>query len=187
MKTNSVVGVRRQKPASPEPALHASTHFPTDLRAWIEHSALLRATQTIAQEADIAMLHPKFSNWASKYQDPWRMLTLVAFAYAIGLSEDRRIAAIAATRPEIRELFHGEAPSTDAIRHFCDRNRHAISSCLGKVILEVWCHWHTRPPTTLHPVLIVDILCEARARVQRACTRSAASEPECFASSLSGR
>jgi hypothetical protein len=187
MKTNSVAASKIRNPASPQLALRPSTQFPADLRVWLEHSSLLQAAHGIAQKADIAAVHPVFSNWTSKFQDPWRMLALVTCAYASGLFDDRTIAGIAAAKPEYRELFRGEPPSIDAVSLFRERTLSVISSCLGNVILHVWCHGHGKSPTALHPILVVDILCEARARVQRAFDDSAASQSAPVTNRLSGR
>ncbi len=94
------------------------------------------------------------------------MLTLVTYAYAIGISDDRAAAALSAVEPDLRELCHGKVPSAGTIRRFRNHNRNVIVTCLGKLLRHVWCHQNP-PGPALRPLPIVEILCEARARVQR--------------------
>ena len=95
------------------------------------------------------------------------MLTLVTFAAAIGVSEDRAASSLAAVEPELRELCRGEAPSAAAIRGFRNWNRNIITTCLGKLLRHAWCHQHRQEKGALTPLLVIEILCEARTRVHR--------------------
>jgi len=141
--------------------------FPRDLRVWLRHSTLLRVAQGIAQETDLDAVQPVFSVAARRFQHPWRMLTLLSYACVLGLSEDRALAALADVEPDLRELCRGEAPSAGAIRRFRNQNRNVITACVGKLLRHVWCHHHGLEKASLHPLLAVEILSEARSRMQR--------------------
>ena len=95
------------------------------------------------------------------------MLTLVSYACALGRSDARALAALAEVEPDLRELCRGEAPSPGAIRRFRNQNRNVITGCVGKLFRHVWCHHHGLEKAALNPLLVVEILCEARTRIQR--------------------
>jgi hypothetical protein len=134
---------------------------------WLRHSALLRATQGLAQETDIGAVQPIFSPSARRFQHPWRMLTLVTYACAVGVTEDSAIAALAAVEPDLYELCRGDAPSASAVRRFRNQNRNVITGCLGKLLRHVWFHQNAPDKAALNPLLAIEILCEARSRVQQ--------------------
>jgi hypothetical protein len=167
VNANCVSTPARCAPTSTPWASRAGSPFPKDLRISLRHSTLLRATQGIAQETDLEAVRPVFSVSASRFQHPWRMLTLMSYGCALGLSEDRALAALAEVEPDLRELCRGEAPSVGSIRRFRNQNRNVITGCVGKLLRHVWCHHHGMEKAALNPLLAVEILCEARARIQR--------------------
>jgi hypothetical protein len=82
---------REDSPPASEPGQAAPSLIPSDLRLWVRHSTLLRSAQGIAQETGLAEVKPVFSAAARRFQHPWRMLTLLTFSAAIGVSSNREI------------------------------------------------------------------------------------------------
>jgi hypothetical protein len=149
------------------PARERSLCFPADLRVWLRHSALLIAAQGIAQETDSNLLRATAPITGARFQHPWRMMTLVTFACAVGLHDDRAAAAFAAVDPDLRHLCREPLPGRGAIRRFRNQNQNVLMSCLGKLLRHVWCQHAGRNQAAVPPLLAIEILCEARARVQR--------------------
>jgi hypothetical protein len=145
----------------------APPSIPRDLRLWVRHSNLLRSAQGIAQETGLVAVKPTFSPAARRFQHPWRMLTLLTFSAAVGVSSDRAASSLAAIDPELRELCRGDAPSPSALRGFRNWNRDVLIGCLGQLLRHAWCHRHRQEKGALTSLLLVEMLCEARARVHR--------------------
>lgn len=159
------------------PGEHLSVRFPADLRIWLRHSALLLAAQALAQETDPAALRPAAPVPGARFQHPWRMLALLTYACAAGLFADRAAAALAAVEPDLRNLFRDPLPGQSAVRRFRNQNESVLIACLGKLLRHAWCHHAGHHQTALHPLLAIEILCEARARVQRWRTEEANDAP----------
>jgi len=142
--------------------------LPEDLRLWLGGPALLRLALGIAQEHTVSALRPVFSLAASRFHHPWRMLALVTYAYASGIWQSRAVAEIAALDPGLLELCHGAAPSAALIRRFREHNSAPLCRCLEQVLRRVWCARHECRPASLHPLLLVQMVSDARRRVQQA-------------------
>ena len=142
--------------------------FPEDLRTWLKGSALLRLANGVAQEHTAGALQPVFSMNARRFHHPWRMLTLLGYALASGIWHPRAIAEMASLDPSLVALFHGEAPSPEMIRRFRNQNRLPVLRCLEQILRRLWCHQHDQRVALVPPLLTVEILCDARARLQRA-------------------
>ena len=110
---------------------------------------------------------PVFSPAARRFQNPWRMLALLAFSAAIGVSSDRAASTLASVDPELQDLCRGDAPSPSALRAFRNWNRDVLIGCLGQLLRHAWCHQHRQEKGALTSLLLVEMLCEARARVHR--------------------
>jgi hypothetical protein len=153
------------------------SRFPEDLRMWLKGPALLRLAQGAAQDIH-RTLRAVFSLSARRFHHPWRMLALLTYAFASGIWHSCAIAEVAALDPDLVALCHGEAPSADVIRRFRNQNRMPILSCLELLLRRLWCHRHDQRVTALHSFLSVEILCDARLRLQRA---EQSELPECAA------
>ena len=148
--------------------LRASRRFPEDLRAWLKGPALLRLAHSVAQEHTVSSLRAVFSFSATRFHHPSRLLALLTYAYASGIWQSRAIAELAALDPNLTVLCHGEAPSMEMIRRFRNHNRHAVLRALEQLIRRLWCHRFEQRAAAVSPLLIVEILCDARMRLQRA-------------------
>ena len=146
----------------------AAEDFPEDLRAWMNGPALLRLAHSVAQEHTVTSLRAVFSVSATRFHHPWRMLALLTYAYASGIWQSRAITGMAALDPNLAALCHGEAPSMEIIRRFRNHNRLAVLRCLEQLLRRLWCHRFNQKATALRPLLLVEILCDARLRLQRA-------------------
>lgn len=154
-----------------------SNPFPEDLRVWLNAPALLRVAQGIAQANSVETLRPVFSFRATRFHHPWRMLALHTYAYGSSLWDARAIAKAAACDADLRELCRNDAPSADMVRRFRNHNRTAVLRCVEELLRHAWCHRHDQRTTAAHPLLTVEILCEARARLHRAERCDVAGEP----------
>ena len=148
-------------PGSPE-------RFPEDLRAWLKGPALLRLAQSVAQEHTVSSLRAVFSFSATRFHHPWRLLALLGYAYGSGIWHCRAIAEMAALDPNLVVLCHGDPPSAEVLRRFRNHNRLVVLRCLEHLLRRLWCHRFDQKVTALHPLLLVEILCDARQRLQRA-------------------
>ena len=142
--------------------------FPEDLRAWLKGPGLLRLAHSVAQEHTVSSLRAVFSFSATRFHHPWRLLALLGYAYGSGIWQSRAIAEMAALDPNLIALCHGDPPSAEIIRRFRNHNRLAVLRCLEQLLRRLWCHCFDQKVTALHPLLLVEILCDARQRLQRA-------------------
>ena len=147
--------------------------FPEDLRNWLKGRALLRLAQSVAQEHTVSALRPVFSLSAARFHHPWRMLAVLTYAYGSGIWHSQSIAQIAASDPCLFELCHGEPPSAGIIRRFRAQNRIPILRCLELLLRRLWCQHHDLRTAALSPLLIAEILYDARYRLHRAEQRDA--------------
>ena len=164
MSTN--YGFEERRPASP--SLRGPNRFPEDLRAWVKGPALLRLAHSVAQENTVSGLQAVFSLSAKRFHHPSRLLALLTYAYASGIWHSRAIAELAALDPNLMVLCHGEAPSMELIRRFRNHNRQAILRSLEQLVRRIWFHRFDQRCTSVPPLLVVEILCDARSRLQRA-------------------
>lgn len=141
--------------------------FPEDLRTWSSSTALLQMAQGVAQEHTATSLRPVFSFTARRFHHPWRMLALLTYGLGSGIWHSRALAEIAALDPELSALCHGETPSTEIIRQFREQNRKAIVHCLELLLRRVWLHRYGQRAMGAHAFLMVEIVSEARKRLQR--------------------
>jgi hypothetical protein len=159
----------RRQPVSPGVAsLRGSDRFPEDLRVWIKGPALVRLAHSVAQENTASALRAVFSFSANRFHHPWRLLALLTYAYASGIWHSRAIAELATLDPNLVALCHGEPPSMELIRRFRNHNRQAILRSLDQLICRIWFHRFDRRLTAVPSLLTVEILCDARLRLQRA-------------------
>ena len=135
---------------------------------WLKSPALLRLAHSVAQEHTASTLRPVFLLTARRFHHPWRMLTLLTYAFASGIWHSRAIAEIAALDLNLVTLCHGESPSAEIIRRFRNQNRVQIVKCLELLLRRLWCHQQGPRAGALHELLSVEILCDARMRLQRA-------------------
>lgn len=148
--------------------LSPSGPFPDDLRAWLSARELLQLARAVAQDNSVDALHPVFALSARRFHHPWQMLALVLYAYGSGVWDSHDLAALTAQDPYLLELCRGEAPSGDMLRRFQNRNRAVVIVSLEKMLRRIWCRRHAPGRTALPPLLTVEILCDARSRLQRA-------------------
>jgi len=158
-----------------------SVRFPNDLRAWMPATALLRLAQAIAQDNNVEALHPVFSQSAKRFQHPWRMLALLLYAYGSGIWDSRGVAEIAARDPLLIELCRGESPGAEMVRRFRNQNRAVVVRGLEEIVRRAWCHRHPPSLAKTMQLLPIEILCDARARFQRASRCDDAEESLSFA------
>ena len=158
-----------QRPASRgATSLGVPNRFPEDFRAWLKGPALVRLAHSVAQEHTVSGLHAVFSFSARRFHHPNRLLALLTYAYASGIWHSRAIAELATLDPNLIALCHGEGPSMELIRRFRNYNRPAVLRSLEQLIRRLWSHRFDRRLTAVPPLLIVEILCDARVRLQRA-------------------
>jgi hypothetical protein len=128
----------------------------------------MQLAHAVAQDQTVSALRPVFSRSATRFHHPWRMLALLTYAYASGIWQSRSLADIAALDPHLAELCHGEPPSEDVIRRFRNQNSASIRRCLEHLLRLLWCERHNARLADLHPLLIAEILRNARGRLRRA-------------------
>lgn len=163
------------------PVLPVDGLLPDDLRAWLSPRALLQLAQSAAQENSGDNLRPVFAFSSRRFHHPGRMLTLVLYAYGSGVWDTRDLAALAAQDPYLLELCRGEAPSGDMLRRFRNQNRAVVMQSLEKMIRLVWCHRRGQRSSAVPPLLIVEILSDARSRLQRSIRCDGTTESLSFA------
>jgi hypothetical protein len=157
---------------SPTPEFASGTDVPHDLRSWVDAATLARAARQSAQSSS-ATLHPVFSFDSKRLFHPWRMLALLGYAYATGVFSSRAIAELADCDEVYRDLCGPSRPTADLLRRFRNYNRFAVQRCVEKLILVAW---KARAQSasgslggeSIPPLLIIEILCEAQTRLQRA-------------------
>jgi hypothetical protein len=142
--------------------------FPEDLRAWLTSPALVHLAHHFAQEHTLQALRPVFSFSATRFHHPWRMLALLAYAYASGIWSSRAIAEMAAIDPRLADLCHGEPPSENIIQRFRAQNVGPIRRCLEHLLRQIWCERHDTRPADMHPLLIAEIFRDVQRRLRRA-------------------
>ena len=161
--------------------LSRQSPFPDDLGAWLPSRELLLLARSTAQDNSLDVLYPVFALSARRFHHPWRMLALVLYAYGSGVWDAHDLAALAARDPYLLELCRGEAPSGDMLRRFRNQNRAVVLASLEKLLRRVWCHRHAPHSSALPPLLTVEILCNARTRLQRAVRGDETTESLSFA------
>src|SRR5687767_14251458 len=163
------------------PLFGCAERFPDDLRTWLNTSVLLRAASVSARTIDAATLHPVFSVSARRFHHPWRLLTLLAYAYACGMEKDDAIAAAANVDTHLRELCRRVAPSEDTLCRFRCRNRPANQPREEGRRQHAWCQQLQWWRTASAPSVLAGIRAGAKRRLQRARGAAATIEPVCFA------
>lgn len=136
-----------------------------DLRVWMKEATLLQVAQGIAQGQSVDALHPVFSLSGARFHHPWRLLALLTYSFGIGIFDVAEVAEAVRRVPGLRELCGNRAPTADALRRFRNRNREPLLRCVGELIRHA-CQHHQPREFMLHPALLLEILCEARLRVQ---------------------
>jgi hypothetical protein len=142
--------------------------IPEDLREWISGHTLLQMAQRAAQEHTVSTLRPVFVLTPPQFHHPWRLLSLLTFAYGCGVLHSDDVFELAALSPQFFELLHGRTPNPEVISRFREQNMSPLTGCLESLLRKAWREQFGSGPGALHPLLEAEIVVSASSRIQRA-------------------
>lgn len=111
--------------------------LPLDLTEWMSRDRLVTAIQRLAHAQDAETMTPVFSFETGHFCQPWMMLAIVTYSYAIGVYRSESISRLVRNEQQLGVICEGQFPDADAVRHFRDQNRAAIHHFLEKTIQVV--------------------------------------------------
>jgi hypothetical protein len=154
----------------------------SDLSAWVAPETLVNLVLSVVQTTEDAKLRRAGLALGGRTLPPRLMLTLLTYAYAVGLFASQAIADRLGEDPILQYLSCGKRPEAEALRRFRRRNRETITQCLETVCLVVWKirfgSWTLKSPslrlrargarTPMDPLIQMEVKCDVMDRLHRA-------------------
>lgn len=138
--------------------------FPKDVRAWTGSDALVRLTLNAAQ----GMYWPERQSnfcFAGESHRAAMLLTVLAYAYAIGLADSQEIHRRFRTDRDLRYLCANNFPGWTTLRRFRRLHRPALQFVLTELLRQVWI---TQPENEVASAVLPDFALEAATRINAA-------------------
>ena len=148
-------------------------NIPVDLADWLGKKTLAIAVTEVTHAVNERQLQPVFSFNERRLFQPWTLLSLVTYSYAVGIYGSDQIAHRLMHDETFHALFSHECWDADLIRRFRNQNRNLIQQCLEKVCLLAWARKFGRvqaqpgatAPVRIHSLFKIQMICDVRTRI----------------------
>jgi len=112
--------------------------IPPNLTAWVSKEHLARLVWKLARTVDTGEIEPMVSLPEGKVFEPEMLLSVVVYAYAVGVLGSCNVEQSIRHDESFRHLCAGLYPDCNSVREFREKNHAIIQRCLELVYLIAW-------------------------------------------------